>query len=36
MLDRQAVAEKNPERAMKARELARGTKELGCAVQLEF
>lgn len=36
MLDRQALAERSPERAMKARELARGAKDLSATVQLEF
>ena len=36
VLDRQALAERSPERAMKARELAQGAKDLSAAVQLEF
>lgn len=36
VLDRQALAERSPERAMNARNLAQGAKELSAAVQLEF
>ena len=36
LLDRKALAEKSPERAMKARELAQGAKDLSAAIQLEF
>ena len=36
LLDQKALEERNPERALKARELARGAKELGAAGQIEF
>ena len=36
LLDQKALEEKNPERALRARELAQGAKELGAAGQIEF
>lgn len=36
LLDQQALGEASPERASKARELAKGAKELGAAGQIEF
>ena len=36
LLDQKALEERNPERAIRARELARGAKELGAANQIEF
>jgi len=36
MLDRQALTERTPERAMKARELAQGAKDLSASQQIEF
>jgi DNA-binding MarR family transcriptional regulator len=36
LLDQKALEERNPERALRARELAQGAKELGAAGQIEF
>ena len=36
LLDQKALEEKDPERALRARELARGAKDLGAAGQIEF
>ena len=36
LLDQKALEERNPERALRARELAKGAKELGAAGQIEF
>ncbi|WP_419737859.1 hypothetical protein [Ruegeria sp.] len=36
VLDREALVERSPERAMKARELAQGAKGMSATVQLEF
>ena len=36
LLDQKALEERNPERALRARELAQGAKKLGAAAQIEF